>query len=542
MLRSISIITLMTASVACGPPASSQTRIADRSGERAADCTQDSDCDSDQFCLPDVGQCDEIEPAECNLQTGDVCACASDAECPDGAYCNTQGLCELNVTSEPAPDPVAPEDCGQNADCAAGESCVDGACVEQASPECRTDRQCPGGQRCVEAQCVEDASGCRSDRDCDAQQICRDATCVTVACRQNSDCAGTAQCQDNQCITPPAEDDHGDTLETATRVTDESTTRGVLNTNDDVDVFVFRTSIPGTYRAETTSTTDTLCTFLDANGDELASNDDDGINLNCRLETNLERGVTVYLQVVGVQGRTGAYSLVLRRPEPAPADDHGNDSTNATRVGDNSVTPGRIEQAGDRDYFEFEATASTTYTLFTTSNRDTHCSLFSGNGQLLAQDEASGLGGNCQIVQALTRGQRYGFLVRHSSPVGTGAYTLRFERSTRDAGDQGDDLRNAQRVQLPARIESQLEARDQDWFSFTTGAAGLYRMQTQSRIDTFCRLVDADGNELATDDDGGEGINCGMQRQLNAGTTYFFVVRGYTSNITGPYTAIIQGN
>ncbi len=537
-MRFVSIMVLITVGVACGPPTNAQNRTTEWSGERAQGCVQDSDCAANQICLAEFGRCKSVERADCNLEAGEFCACASDAECPDGAYCNGEGLCELNATSAPNPVPP-PQRCLQNADCAADQLCVDGACVGQATPECRTDRQCPGGQRCVEAQCVE-GSGCRSDLDCDAQQICRDTACITVACRQDSDCAGETRCQDNQCITPPAEDDHGDTLDTATRVEDYSTTRGVLNTNDDVDVFVFRSSIRGTYRAETTGASDTLCTFLDANGGELANNDDDGDNLNCRLETVLERGVTVYLRVAGFEGRTGAYTMVLRRPELPQPDDHGNDLANATSVSDNSVTAGRIEQAGDRDYFVFETTASTNYTLYTTSNRDTHCSLFDSNGQLLAQDEGSGLGGNCRIAEALTGGQRYGFLVRHSSPVGTGAYTLRFERSTRDQDDQSDERRNAQMVQLPARIETRLETRDRDWFSFTTGVAGVYRMETQSGLDTFCRLEDAQGTQLATDDDDGQGINCGIEIHLSAAETYFFMVRGYTSNITGDYVALIE--
>ena len=146
MLRLISLIVLMTAGIACGPPAASQTRTPDRSPAQPAGCLEDSDCAANQFCSSELGRCDDLQAPECDLEAGDFCACSTDGDCPDGSYCNEQGLCELSAS--PNPNPVTPpEGCAQNTDCAANEECVEGACVERPEPQCRTDRQCPDGQR-----------------------------------------------------------------------------------------------------------------------------------------------------------------------------------------------------------------------------------------------------------------------------------------------------------------------------------------------------------------------------------------------------------
>ena len=101
-------------------------------------------------------------------------------------------------------------------------------------------------------------------------------------------------------------------------------------------------------------------------------------------------------------------------------------------------------------------------------------------------------------------------------------------------------MRTAQRVQLPAEIPAQLDQRDEDWFQFTTERAGRYRLETRSRLDTDCKLLDEDENQVGISDDDGQMLNCQINVTLDGGTTYFFAIRGYTSNINGPYTAILR--
>ena len=46
---------------------------------------------------------------------------------------------------------------------------------------------------------------------------------------------------------------------------------------------------------------------------------------------------------------------------------------------------------------------------------------------------------------------------------------------------------------------------------------GPYRLETTGSLDTVCRLLDADANELATNDDSGDAMNCRIEHDLVAG-------------------------
>jgi len=68
--------------------------------------------------------------------------------------------------------------CRLNSDCAAGESCLEGACVSQcegATCGCSTDDACPRDQLCDGGQCVDIV--CASARDCPLGQVCQRGQC-----------------------------------------------------------------------------------------------------------------------------------------------------------------------------------------------------------------------------------------------------------------------------------------------------------------------------------------------------------------------------
>ncbi len=70
-------------------------------------------------------------------------------------------------------------------------------------------------------------------------------------------------------------------------------------------------------------------------------------------------------------------------------------------------------------------------------------------------------------------------------------------------------------------------------FSFTPTQAGVYRIYSTSDTDTQVYLYDASGNQIAFDDDGGEGLDFLMNCTLRAGVKYTFGVKYYNSRLTG---------
>ena len=112
--------------------------------------------------------------------------------------------------------------------------------------------------------------------------------------------------------------------------------------------------------------------------------------------------------------------------------------------------------------------------------------------------------------------------------------------------DQGDDHDNnvgaaaTFATSLPAYLHGTLESPgDRDVFRFVTGT-GTLRVYSNGPTDTFGSLIDADGVLLAQNDDreDDENLNFRIDVQVNAGTQYV-EVRGYDSEVTGPYTLSI---
>lgn len=134
-------------------------------------CSQDTDCQAPLTCTS--GAC--VAPAG---------RCARDADCSDGKTCaNT-------FCATPCTDATA---------CAAGESCVSGACLVVSAPAgCRYDSECGAGEACVQGRC---GARCLADTDCAAPLSCAQGACVPPSgrCVVDGNCAGTEACVATVC-------------------------------------------------------------------------------------------------------------------------------------------------------------------------------------------------------------------------------------------------------------------------------------------------------------------------------------------------------
>ena len=115
---------------------------------------------------------------------------------------------------------------------------------------------------------------------------------------------------------PPREDDHANRMELGTNVPLNSQTAGVINYEEDIDFFVFRTAGRGEYRIATEGRVDTFCALYTADGRPLYSNDNSGSRQNCeileRLNAQTEHAVSV--RHFDPDSRGGRYQLVIEGP------------------------------------------------------------------------------------------------------------------------------------------------------------------------------------------------------------------------------------
>ncbi len=212
------------------------------------------------------------------------------------------------------------------------------------------------------------------------------------------------------------EDDHGNSISSATAVGVPSSTDGSVEYVGDRDYLSF-SAVSGTaYLIEATPGTLGFSYLYvhNASGQQLASATI-GKGQAPLAYTATSSG-TLYVQVQGISNYTGTYELSLSIPE----DDHGNANSSATAVEAPSSTDGGIEYQGDRDYFSFQTQAGTTYVIAATLGTlgSAYISLPTGSTGLAQPQPSSGAS---QTYTATTSGTLY-IAVQGSGRTGT--YTL----------------------------------------------------------------------------------------------------------------------
>jgi len=263
-------------------------------------------------------------------------------------------------------------------------------------------------------------------------------------------------------------------------------------------------------------------------GAELESDDDDGGNSNALIRRNLAAG-QYFIVAQGYGDTAGEYALSIDEEHVAERD-------LGPLTGERTIED-TIGASGERAAFTFSLHAAAYLTIsmeHTTSELDPYLELYQADGEQVATDDDDGSGTNALIEQNLEPGHYRVITSGYSGS--TGPYRLAFyfgERTTseRQQGAIGmnetrsgeipargrDETRDAWRLMVPVRsqVEIHLDAAE------------------NSEIDPYLRIMDDAGTELASDDDGGEGTNALIRRDLTPGA-YTIVASGYTRS-TGSY-------
>ena len=170
------------ACVAGDPPCDPDMQRCDEDDDICIDlCETDEDCDDDDLCTTDAcveGECVRTLVVECE---DDGLFCTGEEACdPDTGECVSGGdPCEADgLLCDEENDGCV--ECFEDADCAEGEVCQDGVCVEPIT-ECETDADCAEGEVCDDGVCIEaPAVECETDADCAEGEICVLGECYEV--------------------------------------------------------------------------------------------------------------------------------------------------------------------------------------------------------------------------------------------------------------------------------------------------------------------------------------------------------------------------
>lgn len=347
---------------------------------------------------------------------------------------------------------------------------------------------------------------------------------------------------------PVAPDDHGDNATAATVVAWNTPVRGMLETAVDQDWFRLDVSGPGTVNLSSSGTSDVQGALISATGTILARDNNGAGTPNFLILTNVAVG-TYYLQVSGIGGSKGAYS-VLAKWTAAPVVT-GVPEIGLVGLGSTPITDGSLasKTADGTDFGPIDVSSGSRSTSF--SVRNTGKATLTLGAVRLSGSGAAQFRVTTQVPATVASGRSAAFQITFDpSAVGRHEATVSLANNDADespydfvvagtgiapADDVGNTMATATRVAMPSTTSARLEvAKDQDVFQFVLTQSATVSLATTGSLNTRGTLWDASGQPLAEDEDLGVGLNFRIRRKLSAGT-YFLVVQGSSNTETGAY-------
>jgi len=286
------------------------------------------------------------------------------------------------------------------------------------------------------------------------------------------------------------------------------------------------------------------------NGMPLDSNDDGGEGTNARLMTVLPSTGTYTLVVspYASSSRSGRYTVALAFSDPPP----GAGRTERISMGQHAsgrLEPGdrQADAGGYQDLWEFDGRAGQDVIIeMHSSELDAYLELHGPDGATVAEDDDSGDGTDAMIVARLPRAGRYQIVARsYGDSRRIGFYDLSVT-----AGGHVEEPGRVQELRADALVLGRLEAGDSlvgdstyaDVFTFRAPRAGTVRIDLRSGdFDAYLLVKDESGVTLATDDDGGDGVNSRILLPVERGRTYRIYANSYGEDrATGMYRLQLQ--
>lgn len=288
--------------------------------------------------------------------------------------------------------------------------------------------------------------------------------------------------------------------------------------------------------------------LLSANGTRLAFDQDSGPGLGSLITYTATGTGRLYLSA-GIPSyettTTGSYRL------SAFADDYTADTATAGRLDVGGSVTGAIEVEGDKDWVAIDVTAGMRY-RFSLSGKDggggtladPSLVLYSETGTVLASDGNGGAGNDSLLAYTATVTGRLYVGINAGVQITPTTGTYRLSASAYAGGDDfAGSTATLGSLAVGGSVTGDLEvAADQDWFAvdlvagktYSFGLLG-YSSDNGSLQDPWLRILDAQGTQLAYDDDGGALNDSLLTFTATASGRYYLSAEGATDKETGFY-------
>lgn len=337
--------------------------------------------------------------------------------------------------------------------------------------------------------------------------------------------------------------DRGGILEGAVPAPVGVATEGALGVSGEPDIYVFQAEAGVLYRVDVTLGTlaDSTLALYDAAGWELAFNDDLHYeSAASRIEWEAPNTGAYYLAVESYFASAGG-SYTLTITAIPNIDDHADDIDPeiATRAAVGLAIEGALHHGDDVDVFVFEVEEGAHYQVDVTLGTlgDSLLALYDADGWDLAFNDDHG---DSLASRIFWRASGAGDYYVSVGGYGSGSYTLTITKIP-NIDDHADDVDSvtATRARVGVAVEGILHDEDDvDVFVFEAGEGAVYRVDVTLGTlgDSLLALYDADGWELAFNDDQDDSLASRVLWQAPGAGDYYVVVEGYGA---GSYTLTI---
>jgi len=266
---------------------------------------------------------------------------------------------------------------------------------------------------------------------------------------------------------------------------------------------------------ETLGNTDTYLEAYDAQRNLIMENDDGGGDYNAKVEFFAARGSSYLVKLRGVSDSTSGPYRILSSTTALPT---------PTALGIGSVVAGSI--ASDQSYWYSVQTRERGILIVeTTSSIDTYLEAYNSSYGLIIFNDDGGEGNNARVEIFVQPNQTYLFKLRGYSSSDTGSYRILSSVAP---------LPSATTLNVGSVLSGNISSGGNYWYSVQTREAGLLVIETTGSTDTYLEAYDSSYTLITYNDDSADS-NARVEVQAQANQTYYFRLRGYSTDTTGAY-------
>ena len=347
-------------------------------------------------------------------------------------------------------------------------------------------------------------------------------------------------------------DDVGNDASTGGRVSVGRTVTGNIEFEGDYDWYRFSARTGNRYIVSLAGAGegglgDPVLRVVDADGNELAANDDSEGTLNSRLEFVPRANGNVFIEARGYgEGYSGRYELNVAA-ERLPRDSVGNSTSTGGRIRTGQAVSNALDFAGDTDWYRVRLEQGQSYHFTLNGAGDNALSdpllaLYDSSGAQVGMDDDGGDGLNSYLEFTAPTTGNYYVEARGFGEEAEGGYTL-----TAHAGDVPASIETDASLSADGdyREGALFPAGDRDWYRVELGEGQSLRIAMDSATtgeplgDPFLVLYGPDGAELARDDDGGDGLNAFLEHTAAVAGPHYVEARGFVDEAQGRYAISI---